>query len=157
MMLLETRDHRNWKPPGNQISNILLQVPLAELPAVPILTRAEGTKCNLASFWLSVVIIFLNKIAPKLKCNCPPLSLLPPSLAVIFLKKFLYWLEIWKVLPSPLTSSSHSVWLRHCYTQTRSQGSSVCTRILPIPFLTASLKEHPAHISAELLNPPRLR
>lgn len=58
----------------------------------------------------------------------------------------------------PLTSSSHSVWPRRCYTH-RYIGTNtcVCTRILPTPFFTASLKEHPTYISAELLNPPGLR
>ena len=58
----------------------------------------------------------------------------------------------------PFTSSSHSVWLRRCYTHKYIGTSAcVCTRILPIPFFTASLKEHPTRISAELLNLPRLR
>jgi len=60
--------------------------------------------------------------------------------------------------PLPLTSSSHSVWPRCCYTQKYlGTGTCVCTRILPIPVFTASLKKYPTHISAELVNPPRPR
>lgn len=58
----------------------------------------------------------------------------------------------------PLTTSSHSFWLRHCYVHKYiGTKTYVCTRILPTPFFTASLKEHLTHISVELLNPPVLR
>lgn len=58
----------------------------------------------------------------------------------------------------PLTTSSHSFWLRHYYVHKYiGTKTYVCTRILPTPFFTASLKEHLTHISVELLNPPVLR